>query len=173
MHGSKMFRKHRLSPSRGGTGNRACCAIGTRRYSAASPQFGASGTVPLTSRSTGRVVDIRSSPTHTAHQTLAHCPWHLGPSSLRLEAAARLGWWKLFGHLTGFQQHTHAWQASSWGDDHEEPAGAKAGASKPFDRRISSGDRACLGSGSAAPCLIVKYGTWYELRLGVVRWQRL
>lgn len=134
---------------------------------------GASGIVPLSSRNTGRVVDIRSSPTRSARQTLAHRTGHPKASPPRPEVIARLAWWKLFGHMAVFQQHTRAWQASSRGDDHKEPTGANTVASKPFDRRISLGDQACLGSGPAAPCLIVKYGTWYELRLGVVRWQRL
>lgn len=52
------------------------------------------------------------------------------------------------------------------------PLGTKKATSEPFDCKVGSSNQACVGSGPAAPCLIVTYGTWYELRLGVVRCKR-
>lgn len=138
---------------------------------------GASGTFPSSSRNTGRVGDVWLFPALNllpAKRSLARGTYYLESlPARRRRSLARLACWQ------GFPQDM--WSSSNSTLGHDKIASDRTAMrsllgesiGEPFDCRISSRDQSCLESGPAAPCLIVKYGAWCELRLGVVRWQRL
>lgn len=92
-----------------------CCAIGTRRYSAASPQLGALQVqfhYPLGAQG-GWLILGRPRLTLPAKRSLTVLVTRkaLLPGE---GAQARLSWRKLLGHMAvSSKQHTRAWQASS------------------------------------------------------------
>lgn len=135
---------------------------------------GASGTVPLSSMSTGRVVDIMSSRDQNGHangRSLYSLAQRLSPQAEATARSLPLGALGTWGYAPATQLCLNGLLVK--GEDNKKAPGAKTAASEPFDCKVGSRGQAYLGNGRAAPCLIVTHGTWYELRLGVVCWERL